>query len=178
MKVDRTIVDGEMISCEGMTLKAIYTPGHGRGSTCYFTTWEGKPVLFSGDTLLHYYKVAEGIYYDTGRTNFKDGTGNQEELYKNIREKLFILPEATIVFPGHYDYTTIGLEKLYSPAVDPSPRPTDVAPAADTADHAADDQLTTDQVFRFIPPPPGLEEVSRPGRTASPEGGSGGEGRT
>ena len=126
VKVDRTLADGEVITFDGMSLKVIYTPGHGRGSVCFLTTFNGKPILFSGDTLLHYYKGYTGEYYDTGRTNFKDGTGDQDQLYRMIREKLFILPDETLVYPGHYDYTTIGLEKQYSPAMITPERPVDI----------------------------------------------------
>jgi len=125
VKVDRTIDEGNL-TLGDMSFKVLYTPGHGRGSICLFTTWNGKPVLFSGDTLLHYYKAFDGTYYDTGRTNFRDGTGNQEELYRMIREKLFVLPDETLVFPGHYDNTTIGLEKQYSPALAVPERPVDI----------------------------------------------------
>jgi glyoxylase-like metal-dependent hydrolase (beta-lactamase superfamily II) len=125
VKVDRTIDEGEL-TLGDMSFKVLYTPGHGRGSICLFSHWNGKPVLFSGDTLLHFYKAWDGTYYDTGRTNFKDGTGDQEELYRMLREKLFILPDETLVFPGHYDYTTIGLEKFYSPALAVPGRPVDI----------------------------------------------------
>ncbi|MHB0939141.1 MAG: MBL fold metallo-hydrolase [Armatimonadota bacterium] len=125
VKVDRAIDEGEL-TLGDMSFLVLYTPGHGRGSICLFTAWNGKPLLISGDTLLHYYKGWDGSYYDTGRTNFKDGTGNQEELYRMLREKLFVLPDETLVLPGHYDNTTIGLEKQYSPALAKPERPVDI----------------------------------------------------
>lgn len=118
-KVDRTLADNEILTVGDMSFKVLFTPGHGVGSICLYTTQKGKPLLFSGDTLLHYYKGYDGAYYDTGRTNFRDGTGNQELLYRMVREKLFTLPDETLVYPGHYDFTTIGEEKKYSPANKP-----------------------------------------------------------
>lgn len=125
VKVDRPIDEGPLV-LDDMSFQVLYTPGHGVGSICLFTAWNGKPLLISGDTLLHYYKGWDGNYYDTGRTNFRDGTGNQELLYRMLREKLFVLPDETLVLPGHYDCTTIGLEKRYSPAVEKPERPVDI----------------------------------------------------
>ena len=125
VKVDRTIDEGPL-TLGDMSFQVLHTPGHGAGSICLFTAWNGKPLLISGDTLLHYYKGWDGSYYDTGRTNFKDGDGNQELLYRMLREKLFVLPDETLVLPGHYDNTTIGLEKQYSPALEQPERPIDI----------------------------------------------------
>ena len=88
----------------------------------------GKTILMSGDTLLHWgYMLdlfgerakdehGEFITSDTGRTDFLDGSGDEDQLYRMIHDKLLILPEDTLVFPGHNDPTTIGEEKKYSPA--------------------------------------------------------------
>lgn len=126
VKVDKTIDEGDIVTLDGMSLKVLYTPGHGRGSICFLTSLNNRPLLFSGDTLLHFYLGADGKYYDTGRTNFKDGTGDEVLLYRMIREKLFTLPDDTLVFPGHYDYTTIELEKQYSPALAVPERPVEL----------------------------------------------------
>lgn len=127
-KVDRIIKEGDLISLDGMVLQVIQTPGHSPDGICLRTRQNGKTILFSGDTLLHWgYKLdtrgnyardEQGNYLtdDTGRTNFTDGSGDQELLYKMIREKLFLLPDDTAVFPGHNEPTTIGVEKKYSPA--------------------------------------------------------------
>jgi len=117
VKVDGTIDEGDIITCDGMSLKVLFTPGHSRGAICFLTKQNGVPILFSGDTLLHYYTGWDGNYYDTGRTNFRDGSGDEALLYKNVREKLLTLPENTIVYPGHYEPTTVGLERKYSPAM-------------------------------------------------------------
>ncbi len=100
--VDELIKDGDLISLDGMVLQIIHTPGHSPGSICLRTRFEGRTLLFSGDILLR---------HSIGRTNFRDGSGDQMLEFKTIREKLFTLPDDTIVFPGHYETTTIGEEK-------------------------------------------------------------------
>lgn len=132
VQVDGTIDEGDVITCDGMSLKVLFTPGHSRGAICLLTEQNDVPILFSGDTLLHYYQGYDGNYYDTGRTNFRDGSGDEALLYKNVREKLLTLPEETIVYPGHYELTTIGLERKFSPAMKvPEPAPAVNPPAAD-----------------------------------------------
>ncbi len=108
-KVDRTVEDGEIIKLDGMELKVISTPGHSPGSISLFTTFNDQPYLFSGDTLL---------YHTTGRTNFKDGSGSDKLLYESITKRLFTMPDDTIIFPGHYNYTTIGEEKVSNYVID------------------------------------------------------------
>ena len=81
-----------------ISLKVIHTPGHSQGSICFYQ--EKEKILFSGDTLF-----ASAI----GRTDLPGGDQNQ--LIKSIKEKLFTLPLETKVFPGHGPSTTIKTEK-------------------------------------------------------------------
>jgi len=111
-KVDRLLKDGDLVTLDGMVLQVIHTPGHSPGSICLRTNYQGRPLLFSGDTLL---------YHSLGRTNFRDGSGDQELHYKSIRERLFTLPEETVVLTGHYEMTTIGEEKKNNPFLNPPP---------------------------------------------------------
>lgn len=94
--------DGDVLDLAGMQFRVIHTPGHTIGGCCYYL--QEEKVLFSGDTLFR-----ESI----GRTDFPTGNGGQ--LMRSIREKLFILPEETAVYPGHMERTTIGDEKKYNP---------------------------------------------------------------
>jgi len=126
--VDRLLYEGDLITLDGMTLQVISTPGHCPSCICLRTRQAGKTILFSGDTLLHWYNMLDGyggkardeqgnyITGDTGRTNFIDGSGDEDLLYRMIREKLLVLPDDTVVYPGHNEPTTIGEEKKYSPA--------------------------------------------------------------
>ncbi len=83
-------------------LTVLHTPGHTPGGISIFS--ESDLILFSGDTLFF-----EGV----GRTDLPGGDG--EILLRSIREKLYVLPEDTRVFPGHGPYTTIEREKNHNP---------------------------------------------------------------
>lgn len=99
---DVYVKDGQEIEAAGMTCKVIATPGHTVGGCCYY--FEEAGFLLAGDTLF-----AESV----GRTDFP--TGSMSTLVRSIRDKLFVLPEDTKVYPGHGDDTTIGHEKAYNP---------------------------------------------------------------
>jgi len=97
---DRFINDGEEITNFGMTFKTIATPGHTRGSVCFYFEKEG--VLFSGDTLFK-----SGM----GRTDLP--TGSEGELYASIIHRLLTLPGDTVCCPGHGEATNIASESKY-----------------------------------------------------------------
>jgi glyoxylase-like metal-dependent hydrolase (beta-lactamase superfamily II) len=99
---DHLLKDGETFTIAGITLQMIATPGHTVGSCCYYCKDAG--ILISGDTLF------EG---SVGRTDLP--TGSMSALVRSIKEKLFQLPDDTVVYPGHGDSTTIGDEKKYNP---------------------------------------------------------------
>jgi glyoxylase-like metal-dependent hydrolase (beta-lactamase superfamily II) len=80
----------------------IHTPGHTKGGVCYLI----DNVLFSGDTL---------FYRSIGHVNQYDG--NPDILLNSIKHNLYILPDDTIVYPGHMGATTIGEEKQFNPFV-------------------------------------------------------------
>lgn len=100
--VDWYLKDGETVTIEGMEFKVIWTPGHTQGSCCYY--FEKDNILISGDTLF------EG---SVGRSDLP--TGNGATLSRSLKERLMILPDETLVFPGHGNSTTIADEKKFNP---------------------------------------------------------------
>ncbi len=101
-KVDEYLKDGAEFEFAGIKGRLIGTPGHTAGSCCYY--FEEAGILISGDTLFE-----ESV----GRTDFP--TGSSSTLVRSIREKLFVLPDDTKVYPGHGESTTIEHEKKYNP---------------------------------------------------------------
>ena len=102
--VEIKVKDGENIKLEQLSLRSIYTPGHTSDSYSFLM----DNFLFTGDTLL---------INGTGRTDFQNG--NAKDAYNSLFKKLLVLPDDTIVYPGH-DYngkkkSTISNEKKYNP---------------------------------------------------------------
>lgn len=98
---DRKIQDGDVFTVAGAKLTALHTPGHSPGSTCFLAKGiQDDPVLFSGDTLFAGGPGATGRSYSSFET-----------IIESIREKLFSLPDTTVVNTGHGPSTTIGAEK-------------------------------------------------------------------
>ena len=99
---DAFLADGDEIDVAGVKLKVIHTPGHTPGSLSFYT--EG--MLFSGDTLF------QG---SIGRTDLPGGDYEQE--MASIVDKLLLLPDETIVLPGHMQETRIGVERQTNPFI-------------------------------------------------------------
>jgi sulfur dioxygenase len=98
------VSDGENIDIEGVSLKALYTPGHTDDSYSFLMS----DRVFTGDTLL---------IRGTGRTDFQNGDPRAQ--YDSIFKKLLRLPEETLIYPAH-DYkgdtvSTIGEERAFNP---------------------------------------------------------------
>jgi glyoxylase-like metal-dependent hydrolase (beta-lactamase superfamily II) len=102
LEADVYLKDGETMDIAGMHFRVITTPGHTAGSCCYY--FEEAGFLLCGDTL---------FLESVGRTDFP--TGSMSDLVRSAKEKLFLLPDDTKVYPGHGDATTIGHEKKYNP---------------------------------------------------------------
>jgi len=96
----RLLEGGDSIDVGDLHFLVLHTPGHSPGGICLL----GHGVVFCGDTLFNY-----GI----GRTDFPSASHNQ--LMNSIHTKLMILPDNTIVYPGHGPETTIGTERRGNP---------------------------------------------------------------
>jgi len=109
-EVDGALREGEAIRWGNYEAHVLHTPGHSRGSVCLHLPGETAPenarpdVLFAGDTLF-----AGSI----GRTDLWGGS--MPEILRSIHSKLLVLPEDTLVYPGHGPATTIARERLTNP---------------------------------------------------------------
>ena len=92
---DTLLADGQAIAFGNIQLKAIHSPGHTPGSLCFYT----KGYLISGDTL------------------FPDGPGKTgspsdfRQIVESLKNRIFVLPDDTRVFPGHGNHTVLRKEK-------------------------------------------------------------------
>lgn len=98
--------EGDEIVFGDNQLKILFTPGHSPASVCFYC--KAQHFIIGGDVL---FRESVGRFDLPG--------GNEEVLYKSIREKLYVLPDETIVYPGHGEPTTIGHEKKFNPFVRP-----------------------------------------------------------
>jgi len=88
LEADSRVDDEDLLHVGDIEFKVIHTPGHTKGSSCIYC--EKHNMLFSGDTLFR------GTW---GRTDLP--TSSFEDIINSITKKLMILPDETIVYPGH-----------------------------------------------------------------------------
>jgi hydroxyacylglutathione hydrolase len=93
---DILLEDGQTYHLGDLRIRTIHSPGHSRGSMCFHV----GNALFSGDVLL---------YRSVGHTGFMNGS--MEELTASVQRLYDELPDATVVYPGHGEFTDIGSEK-------------------------------------------------------------------
>ncbi len=101
---DQLLEDGDVIRLGDQQIEVMYTPGH----TDTDISYRIEGAVFTGDALL---------INGCGRTDFQ--SGDAKTLYQSITQRLFTLPDDTVVYPGH-DYTgqlmtTIAREKQFNP---------------------------------------------------------------
>jgi glyoxylase-like metal-dependent hydrolase (beta-lactamase superfamily II) len=101
----RELVGDEILTFGRREARAVHTPGHTPGSTCFYVEGASEtPLLLAGDTLFQ---------RSIGRTDLWGGS--LETILRSIRERLFTLPDDTLVIPGHGPPTTIAAERESNP---------------------------------------------------------------
>ncbi|GAC1663191.1 MAG: MBL fold metallo-hydrolase [Candidatus Acidiferrum sp.] len=109
-EIDTLLTEGDTLNWGPFEAQVIHTPGHTPGSVCLFLPQNSgrialpAPRLFAGDTLF-----AGSI----GRTDLWGGS--MPMIMESLRGKLLELPDATVVYPGHGQVTTIGAERHSNP---------------------------------------------------------------
>lgn len=96
-----SVKDGQIICLDAdpaFSLKVIYTPGHTTDSVIYYS--QRDHAAFVGDTI---FKDSIGNYQLPG--------GNFAAIQKSIMERIFTLPDDTVLYSGHTEQTTVGTEK-------------------------------------------------------------------
>jgi hydroxyacylglutathione hydrolase len=101
-KADRFIKEGDEISVGGVTWKVMHTPGHSPGSICL----HAPGILLSGDTIFS---------GSIGRTDTPGG--DYGRILESIGTKIMVLPDDTVIYPGHGPSTTVGRERKANPFV-------------------------------------------------------------
>ena len=99
---DKLLDDGHLIKVGSKEIRVIHTPGHTKGGICLLV----DQILITGDTLF------QG---SIGRTDLYGG--DFDMLMTSIMERLMVLPDETIVYPGHGGQSTIGAEKRSNPFI-------------------------------------------------------------
>jgi len=94
--------EGDTILINDDRLEVLLTPGHSPGSICFYC--EAQRFIVAGDVLFR---------LSIGRSDLPGG--DFDTLIKSIREKLFVLPDDVVVYPGHGESTTIGFEMKNNP---------------------------------------------------------------
>ncbi|HZR56532.1 MAG TPA: MBL fold metallo-hydrolase [Terriglobales bacterium] len=102
VEIDQSLEQADTVKAGAIVANVLHTPGHTEGSVCLYFPHEKK--LIAGDTLF-----AGSI----GRTDLPGGS--LEKIIDSIHEKLLVLPDETIVIPGHGSSTTIGNERERNP---------------------------------------------------------------
>jgi len=101
-EIDIDIAEKSTLTLGDHTFGILHTPGHSPGSVCFLFA----DTLFSGDTLFH---------RSVGRTDLPGG--DMKTLEHSIHTAIMVLPEDTVVYPGHLDETTIKEEKSFNPFI-------------------------------------------------------------
>ena len=99
---DQFLEEGDDVIFGNSKFSVLFVPGHAPGHIAFYN--QKEKILLSGDVLFK---------RSVGRTDLPGG--NHETLINSIHQKLFVLPDDVVVYPGHGDTTTLGEEKISNP---------------------------------------------------------------
>lgn len=102
VQADEWLCEGQLLEVADIIFRVMHTPGHTRGSCCYYA--EKEQILFSGDTI---------FMESVGRTDLP--TGNDRELLDSVRNKVLVLPDDVVIYPGHGPKTRVDYEVANNP---------------------------------------------------------------
>ena len=100
-RVDHALSDGDIIDLDGEDIKVLLTPGHTRGSVCFYS--EKSKVCFTGDTIFD---------TDLGRTDLSDGS--EKEMIASIRNVVSRWGNDIHIYPGHEGDATMKQVRKYN----------------------------------------------------------------
>jgi glyoxylase-like metal-dependent hydrolase (beta-lactamase superfamily II) len=100
----KTVEEGQLLELGNIQLEVIHLPGHTPGGIALLMKKPKDKILFTGDSLFR---------MNIGRTDFPGS--DETTLIRSIKEKLFKLPDDTVIYPGHGPSSTIGEEKKNNP---------------------------------------------------------------
>lgn len=104
LEIVRELKDGDKITFGDDSLEILHVPGHSPGSVAYYNRTGGW--VLTGDVLFR---------GSVGRTDLAGGHHGQ--LIRSINGKLLVLPDSTVVLPGHGPATTVGRERASNPYI-------------------------------------------------------------
>lgn len=101
---EKFLTENQVVILGDYTLQLLFVPGHSPAHLCFYSRENG--FVIGGDVLFR---------NSIGRTDLPGG--NHQQLLDNIRQKMYTLPDDTVVYPGHGPTTTIGFEKETNPFI-------------------------------------------------------------
>lgn len=104
LEVDRILSDGDTLQLADETIQVLHVPGHSPGGLAFYLPQSA--LLISGDTIFN---------GSVGRTDLWGG--DMAQLLNSIREKIYTLPDETVIASGHGPTTTVADEKRFNPFI-------------------------------------------------------------
>ncbi len=102
VKIEADLAHDQTLQAGNLSANVLHTPGHTEGSVCLY--FPAEKLLIAGDTLF-----ARSI----GRTDLPGGSF--DKIIRSLHDRVLVLPDETVVIPGHGPRTTIGEEKEENP---------------------------------------------------------------